>query len=60
MNAYYIYLIGMVVTTLLFYFGAVRGGSKNPGLAASLFGVFWFITIPIFFVMLIKSFKVEK
>lgn len=60
MNAYIIYLIGMIVAILFFYAGAKRGGSNNPGLAASLFGVFWFITIPIFFWIFIKSLKVKK
>ena len=61
MNIIYpVYLFGLVFWMFVFHAGAKRGGAKNPEMTAFLFGMFWPVTVIIFIVALVKSYRGAK
>jgi len=42
-----IYLWGVIAGVLFFYTGARRGHARDPEMWAVIFGLLWFITIPV-------------
>lgn len=57
MHLFEIYLWGVVVSTLIFWRGALRGKAKNPHLWSVLFGLLWFITIPVVVWQVVRAFQ---
>lgn len=55
-----VYTIMLTISVVLFYFGGVKGKAKNPEFNALLFGMFWFITIPLLAWNVVKAFQEDK
>ena len=60
MTYFYIWLAGFAVATVIFYHGALRGKARYPEIFSVLFGLVWFITLPLVLVAAVNGILRDK
>lgn len=55
-----VYLWGAFLFTMFFYAGAIRGKARNPQIWSVVFGLLWFITVPLVVFQVWKAFRKER